>query len=289
MVVMPVARPVARGAGRPPLRRLLNKIAFGLAVFVIVMPAVSVFLWMLSLAFKPDVENLAYPPIFIPRQPTIENFAEVFRRSPFGLYTMNSLIVAVSSTAIALIVGVPAAYGIAKLRATSLAFLVMISRMTPGLSYLIPWFMLFRFLGLNNTYTALIVTHLVIGLPIVIWVMLGFFEDLHPEIEEAALVDGCGIWKAFLYVALPLAQPGMVVSATLAFIFSWNNFIFAVVLAGRDLRTLPVAIFNVLTFEQIAWGALASAALLVTLPVLVLTVIFQRYIVAGLTAGGMKG
>jgi multiple sugar transport system permease protein len=161
--------------------------------------------------------------------------------------------------------------------------------MTPGLSFLIPWFMLFRFLGLNNTLWALIITHLVIGLPITIWVMMGFFEDLHPELDEAALVDGAGIWEAFRDIALPLARPGMTVAAILAFIFSWNNFIFAVVLAGRETRTLPVAVFNVLTFEQLAWGALAAAALVVTLPVLILTAFVQRQIVVGMTAGGIKG
>jgi multiple sugar transport system permease protein len=253
------------------------------------MPAVSVFLWMLSLSLKTDVENLAYPPIFVPRTPTLDNFAEVFRQSPFGLYTYNSVLIASATTLISLVLGVPAAYGIGKTRASGLAFLILISRMTPGLSYLIPWFMLFRFVGLNNTLTALIITHLVIGLPIVIWVMMGFFEGLHPEIEEAALTDGANLWQAFLYVALPLARPGMVVAGVLAFIFSWNNFVFAVVLAGREQRTLPVAIFNVLTFETIAWGALAAAALLVTLPVLILTVVVQRHIVTGMSAGGVRG
>ncbi|MDQ3541028.1 MAG: carbohydrate ABC transporter permease [Chloroflexota bacterium] len=256
---------------------------------VLLMPAVFVFLWMLNLSLKPDVENVAYPPVFIPRHPTLDQFREVFRSSPFGLYTRNSFVVATAATALSLLFGVPAGYGIAKTRASGLAMLVLISRMTPGLSYLIPWFMLFRFIGLNNTLWALIITHLVIGLPITIWVMMGFFESLHPELEEAALVDGATIWRSFTDVALPLARPGMVVAAILSFIFSWNNFIFAVVLAGRETRTLPVAVFNVLTFEQLAWGKLAAAALIVTLPVLLLTAFVQRQIITGMTAGGMKG
>ena len=267
----------------------LRRLGFWLALLVLLSPVVFVFLWMLSLSLKPDVENTAYPPIFIPRHPTLDNFNEVFTDSPFGQYTLNSLAVATASTALSLLVGVPAGYGIAKARAYGLAAFVLISRMTPGLSFLIPWFMLFRYLGLNNTLWALIITHLVIGLPITIWVMMGFFEDLHPELEEAALVDGAGIWDAFRDVALPLARPGMIVAAILAFIFSWNNFIFAVVLAGRETRTLPVAVFNVLTFEQLAWGALAAAALIVTLPVLILTAFVQRQIIVGMTAGGIKG
>ena len=270
-------------------RATLRRLGFWLALLALLSPVVFVFLWMLSLSLKPDVENTAYPPIFLPRHPTLDNFREVFANSPFGLYASNSLIVATVSTALSLLVGVPAGYGIAKSRAYGLAAFVLISRMTPGLSFLIPWFILFRYLGLNNTLWALIITHLVIGLPITIWVMMGFFEDLHPELEEAALVDGAGIWAAFRDVALPLARPGMIVAAILAFIFSWNNFIFAVVLAGRETRTLPVAVFNVLTFEQLAWGALAAAALVVTLPVLILTAFVQRQIIVGMTAGGIKG
>jgi len=270
-------------------RRLGSRLGFLLGLIVLLSPALFVFLWMLSLSLKPDVENTAFPPVFIPTSPTLGNFREVFATSPFALYARNSFVVATAATLLSLLVGVPAGYGIAKAKAHGLAFVVLVSRMTPGLSYLIPWFMLFRALGLHNTLWALIITHLVIGLPITIWVMMGFFEDLHPELEEAALVDGAGIWAAFRDVAMPLARPGMVVAAILAFIFSWNNFIFAVVLAGPDTRTLPVAVFNVLTFEQLAWGKLAAAALVVTLPVLLLTVFVQRQIVAGMTTGGMKG
>jgi multiple sugar transport system permease protein len=278
---------------RPPwslrLRALGGRVAFGLAVVVIVSPAILVFLWMLSLAFKNEVENMAYPPVFIPEVPTLNNFVEVFRESPFALFTLNSVIVSVVSTAIALLVGVPAGYGIAKARAHGLAVLMLISRMTPGLSYLIPLFIMFRFLGLTGTLWPIIITHLVITIPIVVWIMIGFFEDLHPELEEAALCDGANLWQGFLYVALPLARPGIVVAAILSFIFSWNNFIFGVVLAGRETRTLPVAVYNVLTFEQVSWGPLAAAALIVTLPVLILTIFVQREIVGGLAAGGVKG
>ena len=185
--------------------------------------------------------------------------------------------------------GVPAAYGIARSARYGAALFILVARMTPALSYLIPWFILFQHLGLANTYQALILTHLIIGLPLIIWIMIGFFEDVHRDLEDAAVIDGCSRFGSFLRVAMPLTRPGIAVAGILAFIFSWNNFIFAVVLAGPRLQTLPVAIFNVLTFEQINWGPLAAAALLVTSPVLILAMTVQRHIITGLAAGGLKG
>ncbi|MGI4943136.1 MAG: carbohydrate ABC transporter permease [Janthinobacterium lividum] len=259
------------------------------SVFALVSPAVLVFLWMLSLAFKNEVDNTAFPPVFIPNPPTLDNFVQVFERNDFLLYAWNSVVVSFGATGIALLIGVPAGYGIAKARATRAALLILVARITPGLAYLIPLFLLFQWLGLTGTLTALVIAHLVITVPIVAWVMIGFFEGLPGELEEAALVDGATIWQAFRHVALPLAQPGITVATILAFIFSWNNFIFGVVLAGRTTRTLPVAVYSVLTFEQVSWGPLSAAALLVTAPVLLLTLLMQRQIVAGLTAGGVKG
>ncbi len=270
------------------VRRLADRVALGFAVAVIVSPAVLVFLWMLSLSLKNELDNTSYPPVFWPSELQLDNYLSVFRASPFLLYFKNSLIVSGLSTLAALAVGVPAGYGIAKAKAWRLSVLVLISRLTPGLSYLIPLFILFQFLELTGTLWPLVITHLVITVPIVIWVMIGFFESLPPELDEAAIIDGCSLWQSFRHVALPLSRPGIVVSIILSVIFSWNNFVFGVVLSGRETRTLPVAVYNVLTFEQISWGPLAAAALIVTLPVLILTIVVQREIVTGLTSGGVK-
>ena len=275
-------------AGRRRVRRAVNRAGLYASVLVLVSPALLLFLWMLSLSLKTEVDNMAFPPVFVPAPPTLDNFISVFEKNDFLAYTLNSVIVSFSATGLALLIGVPAGYGIAKARATRAALLILIARITPGLSYLIPLFLLFQWLGLIGTLTPIIITHLVITVPIVVWIMIGFFEGLPGELEEAALVDGATIWQAFRHVALPLARPGITVATILAFIFSWNNFIFGIVLAGRQTRTLPVAVYNVLTFEQVSWGPLAAAALLVTLPVLLLTLLMQKEIVAGLTAGGVK-
>jgi multiple sugar transport system permease protein len=274
---------------RHRLRRMLGRAGLYASVILLVSPALLFFLWMLSLSLKNELDNTAYPPVFIPHPPTLANFIDVFEKNDFFAYTINSVIVSFSATALALVLGVPAGYGIAKAKATKAAALILIARVTPGLSYLIPLFLMFQWLGMIGTLTPLVITHLVITVPIVVWVMIGFFEGLPGELEEAALVDGATIWQAFIHVAMPLARPGIMVAMILSFIFSWNNFIFGVVLAGRTTRTLPVAVYNVLTFEQISWGPLAAAALVVTAPVLLLTLLMQKEIVAGLTAGGVKG
>jgi len=288
-VTATVAPRAPSGRPQPRARRWLRRIGFWLSVFVIVSPAVLVFLWMLSLSLKSEIDNIAYPPVFIPNPPTLANFISVFEQNSIGRYFVNSIVVSGGATLVALLIGVPAGFGIARVGAHRLVVLILLARMTPALSYLIPLFAVFQFLRLNNTLTALVITHLVITVPIVVYIMAGYFETLPKELEEAALIDGGSVWSTFRYVALPLARPGIIVGTILSFIMSWNNFVFGAVLAGRETRTLPVAVYNVLTFEQLAWGPLAAAAIVVTLPVLLLTIVIQKEIVVGLTHGGVKG
>ncbi len=278
-----------RRRSRFRFRRWLRKAGFAFSVAVIVSPAILVFLWMLSLALKNEIDNIAYPPVFIPSPPTFANFVAVFEQNSIGRYFWNSVVVSGGATLIALLIGIPAGYGIARTGAHRLTVLILIARMTPALSYLIPLYAVFQFLNLNQTLTAMVITHLVITVPIIVYIMAGHFETQPRELEEAAQIDGASAWRAFLYVALPLARPGIVVGFILSFIFSWNNFVFGAVLAGRQTRTLPVAVFNMLTFEQLSWGPLAAAAIVVTLPVLLLTIVIQKEILTGMTAGGVKG
>lgn len=272
-----------------PLSKFLRRAALYFTVLVIVSPALLFFLWMLSLSLKPEVDNISYPPVLIPTTLAWSNYAQVFAENSFGRYFINSLIVTGSATLIGLVIGAPAAYGIARAKATKLSVVVMIARMTPGLSYLIPLFLMFRWLGLMGTLWPQIITHLVITLPIVIWVLISYFEALPIELEEAGRIDGANRWQVFRHVVLPLTRPGLTVALLLSFIFSWNNFVFGIVLAGRTTRTLPVAVYNSLTFEQVSWGPLSAAALVVVVPVLVLTIVAQKQIVAGLTSGAVKG
>lgn len=271
------------------LRTTFEKIGVIFVALMLVSPAVLFFVWMLSLSLKYEIDNSAYPPVLIPSVPTLDNYVQVFQSNRFVQYFFNSLIVTGSATGLGLLVGVPAGYGIARMKAMKSAFVVLIARMTPGLSYLIPLFLLFQWLGLMGTLLPQILIHLVITVPIVIYIMISYFETTPMELEEAATIDGASRWQVFRHVALPIARPGIAVAFILSVIFSWNNFAFGIVLAGRETRTLPVAVYNMISFDQLSWGPLAAAALIVTLPVLLLTMVAQRQIVAGLTAGAVKG
>ncbi|MBN8940746.1 MAG: carbohydrate ABC transporter permease [Rhizobiales bacterium] len=270
-------------------RSILGRIGLAFALFVIVSPAILFFVWMASLSVKFEIDNATYPPILIPSRFAWENYATVLSSNRFTTYFFNSLIVTGTATLFALVIGVPAGYGIARMRAHKAAIVILIARITPGLSYLIPLFLVFQWLGLLGTLWPQIIIHLVVTVPIVIWIMIGYFETTPMELEEAAFIDGASRWQIFRHVALPIARPGIAVAFILAVIFSWNNFVFGIVLAGRETRTLPVAVYNMISFDQLSWGPLAAAALIVTLPVLLLTVFAQRQIIAGLTAGAVKG
>ena len=275
---------------RMSLRQILGKIGLGVAVFLIVSPAILFFLWMISLSVKFEIDNAAYPPILIPDRFAWQNYAQVLTSNRFVTYFFNTPDRHRHRRRCShSLVGVPAGYGIARMQAHKSAIVILIARITPGLSYLIPLFLLFQWLGLLGTLVPQIIIHLVVTVPIVIWIMIGYFETTPLELEEAALIDGATRWQVFRHVALPIAKPGIAVAFILAVIFSWNNFVFGIVLAGRETRTLPVAVYNMISFDQLSWGPLAAAALLVTLPVLLLTVFAQRQIVAGLTAGAVKG
>jgi multiple sugar transport system permease protein len=246
------------------------------------------FYWMVLSSVKTQTQNMAVPPLFFFR-PTFENYGRIFAQYPLGLFFWNSLVIALGSSGIGLLFGIPAAYAIARFRYHGVALAVLTARITPGISYLVPWFIIFTDLHLIGSYTALILSHLTVGLPLTIWIMIGFYEDVPIELEEAALVDGCSRAQAFARIALPLSAPGVATAGILSFIMSWNTFMYSVVLADEHTRTLPVAVFGFLSYASFDWGGLTAVATMITLPVMVLALIIQRHIVGGLAMGGLKG
>jgi multiple sugar transport system permease protein len=246
------------------------------------------FYWMVLSSLKTQLQNIAYPPLFL-FTPTLENYQSVFVNNPFFLFLWNSLVIGVGSTLLGLLLGLPAAYGIARFKRQGVALGFLVARIAPGISYLVPWFIIFSDLNLVGSYTALILSHLTVGLPLTVWIMIGFFEDVPQELEDAALIDGASRFDVFLKVALPIVKPGIATAGILSFIQSWNTFMYSVVLSDSETRTLPVAVFGFLSYGGFDWGSLTAAATIITLPVLVLTLLIQRHIVAGLSMGSVKG
>ena len=242
---------------------------------------------MVTNALKTEVQITAYPPVWI-FAPTWKNFEAVLGTHAFVRYIVNSTVVGAGATLLGFLLGLPAAYSIARHRQGRLAFLILCARMVPYVSCILPWYLLTQKAGLIDTYPPLILTHLVFTLPLCVGVMIGYFEDVPRELEEAAWLDGCSRIGTFHRIALPLVRPGMVATAILGFTTSWNNFLFALVLTGTRIKTAPVAVFNFLSFEEYNWGAVSAAAILITLPVLALVFLVQRHLVRGLTAGGLR-
>ncbi|MCD8141033.1 MAG: carbohydrate ABC transporter permease [Planctomycetaceae bacterium] len=245
-------------------------------------------LWMLLNALKTPLQIVQLPPKLI-FEPTLDNFRNVFNQQNFLRYIWNSLVIAAGSTVLGLVLGLPAAFSIARYKQKKLAVFILISRMVPGITFLLPLFIMFRTFSMVDTYTSLILAHLLVGLPFIVWVMVPFFESIPNDLMEAARVDGCSIFATFIKIILPISLPGVVTGGILSFIFSWNNFMFSVVLASNRTKTVPVAIFNFISYAQIDWGGLMAAAVVITLPVLVITIVTQKYVIRGLTAGAVKG
>ena len=263
--------------------------SFGLRYFAILLVTLIFafpFLWMAMAAFQTQIEIITPGLSFTP---TMRNFNNVLDQYNFLSYMINSFVVAVFSTGLSLVLGLPASYAIARFKYDWLGLVLLTARIVPGITFLVPWYILFSAIGLNGTFIALILSHMLVSMPFVVWVMVPFFESLPLEIEESARIDGATMLGTFMRIVLPLAVPGIVTAAIMSFIFSWNNFMFSFVLSGDDTRTLPVAIFNFISYASIDWGGLMAASVLITLPVLLITIFMQRYIVAGLTAGATKG
>lgn len=263
---------------------ILNALQLVIAGILVIVPT----LWMVLSSFKQSFEVTAYPPTLI-FTPTLENYAHLSQTTPFLHYGINSLIVTIGSTLIGLVLGTPAAFTVSWTRITWPAIVTLVARMAPGTLFLLPWYIMFRHFDMIGSYWSLILTHAVITMPIVIWVMLPFFDTIPRSVFEAAEVDGCSPFTIFRRIALPLVSTGLAVSAILAFVFSWNYFLFALVLSNGDTKTLIAASFNFIGEGSTNWGGLMAAATLIALPPLILAVVVQRWLISGLTLGAVKG
>ncbi|MET0333016.1 MAG: carbohydrate ABC transporter permease [Rhizobacter sp.] len=285
-VGVPAPRELTLDADRKPAWRLHDhgrQLAAVLILLVVMFP----FLWLVHLAFKPAADLFEESLLFVP---TLDGFRSLLQGNflkSFG----NSLAVSTISTTLSMLIGVPAAYALTRWRfkhRQRVALWILVTRMAPPIAFTIPFFLAWRWLGLQDTLIGLSITYLTFNLAIVIWLMQTFFEAVPEALEEAAWIDGCGVWQAFWRITLPLTAPGLAATAVLCFIFSWNDFFYALILTRTNAITAPVAIVNFLQYEGWEWTKIAAAGTLVMLPVLIFTVLVRTYLVRGLTAGGVK-
>lgn len=249
-------------------------------------------LWVIGLSFKTRVQTFANPPLFF-WKPTLHNYVTVLGTGDFQHAFLNSLIISAEAVLLSIAVGVPAAYAFARFRFIgnrTLFFSLLVMRMLPPIAVLVPMYVLFSKLGLAQTRISVVLAYTTFSLPLVVWIMRGFFEEMPRELEESAWVDGASKFAAFWAVALPLVRPGIVAATILCLLLAWNDFIFAAVLLTTDrTRTLPVLMASYSGDVGVDWGAMTASGVLVVLPVILFSFLAQRHLVAGLSSGAVKG
>ncbi|AOS63888.1 carbohydrate ABC transporter permease [Actinoalloteichus hymeniacidonis] len=279
--------PATEAAAHLRRRKLLTGLRFAAIILVSAVFATPL-IWMVLAAFKTNVQ-IGNPDDALIFSPTMQNFRNIMGEGIFLPAMVNSAVVGLVSTVLSAIIAVPAAWAIGRFGMHRAGNWVLIARIIPAISLLVPWYYLFARLELVGGYTVLVLSHMFVSVPLITWIMIGFFANLPTELEEAGRVDGLSAFGAFRRISLPLAAPGTATACVLALVFSWNNFIFALILSDESTKTLPVALFNFISYASVDWGGLMAASTLMSVPVILAAVFGQRYLVAGLTAGATKG
>lgn len=274
----------------------MNKPSTRQAILVYLLLAIVLIVFMTpiyliaSSSVKPSPIMFQKPPAFL-FQPTWDHYRVLFTERPFLTFMGNSLIVAFGSTAISLFFGSLAAYAISRIkhrRMNDIAFWILSLRMFPPITVVVPYYIIFKTAGLLDTPLALIIVYSTANIPLVVWLMKGFFDEVPTALEEAAMVDGHGILSTYWRVTLPLAAPGLAVSAVFCFIFSWNEFLFALMLTGSKAQTVTVAVMSFWSSDAVQWGRIMAGSFIILIPGVIFVLTCQRWLVRGLTMGSVK-
>ena len=276
-----------KGVGRQ--RRAGDALAL-LALLAYTAFALFPLLWIFLMSLKTQRDVIATPPKFI-FTPTFQNYAEVLSRPDFLVPLKNTVIVTLGALLLSVIIGLPAAYALARMEfrgKEDLAFSFLSLRFAPELIILLPLFVIYQSFGLYDTYIGLILVYQLITFPLMVWMMRSFLEDVPKELEEAVQIDGGSWFTSFRMIVTRIALPGLAASCVLSFIYAWNHFVFALVLAS-DKTVITGGLLQFISFEQIQWGAMAAGVMLAIVPEFVIAVFALRYMIRGLTAGTVKG
>jgi len=267
-----------------------NSLNYSLIVIYLLFVIFPIF-WIALLSLKNEVQAFANPPLFI-FKPYFLNYYNLFVEEGFGKYLLNSIIIATSSSIICLLIGTPTAFVLSRNQNKvnqGILIWVLISRLAPAMTYVIPFFVVFSYLKMIDTHFGLVLTYAVLNLPLVIWLMRSFFLELPSETLEAAKIDGASTFQIFRKIAIPLASPGIVSTGIITFVVGWNEFIFALVLTRRHAVTAQIGIGNLQKFEGTEWGQMAAGAIVLILPAMIIAIFISKYFVQGLTSGATKG
>ena len=280
-----------RRGGIPQRRDLIQAARYAGALFITLIVAFPIY-WLFLMAFKSADEVYAVPPVYFPADPSFGSFASLFRGASYDAQTLiNSLIIATTTTIIAMVLGTMCAYSMARFRTggSNFAIWIMSQRMLPPIAIVFPLFLAFAFVDVLDTFPSIIVVYVAFNLPFVIWMMRGYIEDVPVAIEESALVDGCTRWQALYKVIVPMSRAGIFATAVFTFLFTWNEFVFALVLTNNHIVTYPVQVTGYFAAQQTYWNSVGAMSILGTIPVFFAVVFFQRYLVRGISMGAIKG
>ena len=277
---------------RARLRRRVTEALVWTGVAAALVFFLAPFFWIVTTSLKGNEDFFAYPPVWIPLDASLKHYAGLFTRSSGARYFTNSLVISSLSMAAALVVSLPTAYSIARWRFGGglLSTLLLVLRMLPAIALIIPVYIMFKLLGLTNSYLGLVMLYTVVYIPFAVWLLVGFLRDFPIEIEEAAMIDGCSRLGSLVRVVVPIIAPGMAVVALFAFIATWNEFLFAVVLTGIETKTMMVLVTSFTSGgTDMFYGEASASVVLGVLPAFAVAFMLQRYLVKGLALGGTKG
>jgi multiple sugar transport system permease protein len=252
-------------------------------------------IWLISTSIKNPIDIFAIPPQLVPPSPTLDHYKILFLEMDFLEYIRNSVIVAMATVAVSIMVGTLAAYSLARFKLPynlnfHLSFWVLSTRMFPPIVTIIPLFSMLYWMGLVNTRVGLVIAYTAFNLPFVVWMMRGFFAEIPKDLEEAAMVDGYSRMAAFWKIIVPIAKPGIAATAIFTLIMSWNEFLFALILSQtRVAATLPIGVASRVTQYEILWGQMSASGVIAMTPVLIFAFIVQRNLVRGMSMGAIKG
>ncbi|QHT62243.1 carbohydrate ABC transporter permease [Paenibacillus lycopersici] len=267
--------------------RTLFALLVALALIFLLLPIV----WMIITAFKPNSEAMSLPPKLL-FTPVLDNFKTVLSNPGFLGSFLNSAVIAVLTTLLTLFCSSTSSYALTRFRlvgANTLSTLILISRMIPAIVLGLPLYIIARTFGLLDTYFIMVIAITTFALPFQIWLLLGFFAQIPKALDESALIDGCSWYSAFLRVILPIAAPGLAATAIMTFLFSYNDFFFSLILTGKNIKTAPLAVMEYMGLRTFDWGAIMATGVLLAIPTLFIGIVFQRFMIQGMTAGAVKG